>query len=695
MIERIVLRGLRGEGGSSSQRWGHPGVLALSTLERILVDRPVALDGLHSPCGKSVNTDVTECVAGMVVGCAASKHLVEGAPVGAHWLLSLQLLNGALRCLRLLWASSSCADHEHCGTIPLEKLLPLLSAQLCGTQPLLQTAASALLQHLVANGATEVLPSALSALTDAILNVGAASRTRKRVALQQISPLIARWLDAPCIAHSLLKGVHRMEALAFLLLAEPCPKLRGEAAGIMCLLSPVSKAIQPGAVLDSQPVSVADALKTALPAIVERALSDPLQLDLWCGFGASAAAKSAVNGLRSAAAHGDLRACVEALGSSDGEAELWLCCLHGCAHAVARAGGSCELTIRAAWPMLIARCPRVSPSSAVPASWAPYASLASACAIVVFSNDSGDSWRADVERLLRDSVRLLVCDNEAHRIAAAAVLGQLRGAAAVQLVLSELAPALHQAAGESDWARHATKNGTSRVHIAMRQLAHVLSLLSAQDDWPVILVTCGAPLAALARWLHGALEYLGLPWNRNVWSLQRTRKYTFDVLSRTTPQLLSALAAHANAAQTVGGPLAAVGLRPSAVLLRVADLLEALSSESASQAIDAERTRLMHGQRASATDLGRIEAIIGEELAYQEQAVQVSALEAIAALATPEAVGGLQARNELPLTCVEALVLSSSEAVSGAARRALCALWAACSDPLPSMVQKCYSSAQN
>ena len=73
---------------------------------------------------------------------------------------------------------------------------------------------------------------------------------------------------------------------------------------------------------------------------------------------------------------------------------------------------------------------------------------------------------------------------------------------------------------DSDYARLATKNPASKVHTHMRQLAHVLALLSEQDEWPTLLTTCGAPLGALSHWFHGALEYLTTSWNlhgRQAW----------------------------------------------------------------------------------------------------------------------------------------------------------------------------------
>lgn len=74
-------------------------------------------------------------------------------------------------------------------------------------------------------------------------------------------------------------------------------------------------------------------------------------------------------------------------------------------------------------------------------------------------DDAGDARRSDVERLLRDGERLLVCDGadaarEAYRMAASAVLGQLRGGPAVQLVLSMLASTLNSTSGERPTGRH-------------------------------------------------------------------------------------------------------------------------------------------------------------------------------------------------------------------------------------------------
>jgi hypothetical protein len=535
-IERTVLRGLRGEGGnSSSRKWGHPGVLALASLKRILESRPGGLG--EDTWAVNVRSEVLGVVATMIRGCASSKHLVEGAPVGAHWLLSLQMLAGALRCLRLLWPDT---EHE-APPMSLDELLPLLAAQICGTQRSLQTAASAMLATLVAAGDHGSLLATLDALTDAILALPAAARARRRDALQQVSPLLRTWLhsgEAGAAQAELGATLHRMQALALVHLAEPDGRLRGEAVQLLLLLSPAAAAAEAAAAAAAAAeastrgssavhgggsgLSVAACMIRALPSVVAHATSDPLQMDLWGGSGGSAAAARAARRLRVAASRGCLRSFAEAAGASEGESELWLCCLDGFTHELAAAGAGCAAALRAAWPMLLARCPRIPNNSAMSPTWVACASLAAGSASVVLRgfDDEGEARRADVERLLREAVRLLLSECEAHRAAGSAVLGQIRGGAAVQLVLSELAPALHQAAGESDWARHATKNAASRCHAHMRLLAHVLSLLSTQPDWADLLMTCGAPLPALAHWYHGAIEYLSLTWNMHAWSLQ-------------------------------------------------------------------------------------------------------------------------------------------------------------------------------
>ena len=47
-VERIVLRGLKGEGGGGGlHRWGHGAVLALAALRRLLAEDPAALGQHH------------------------------------------------------------------------------------------------------------------------------------------------------------------------------------------------------------------------------------------------------------------------------------------------------------------------------------------------------------------------------------------------------------------------------------------------------------------------------------------------------------------------------------------------------------------------------------------------------------------------------------------------------------------------
>ena len=160
-----------------------------------------------------MRSEATAVVVRMVVGSAASKHLAEDAAVGAHWLLSLQLLMGALKCLRLLWPTSTSSLSSE-PPLALDELLPLLANQLCGTQRPLQCAAAELLSHVVASGAADVLPLALSALTTALLELNPNARVRRREALQQVSPLICRWLEEPRVARSLAPCVHRMQVRA-------------------------------------------------------------------------------------------------------------------------------------------------------------------------------------------------------------------------------------------------------------------------------------------------------------------------------------------------------------------------------------------------------------------------------------------------------------------------------------------------
>ena len=60
------------------------------------------------------------------------------------------------------------------------------------------------------------LPASIAAAW--IGSITPAARMRRREALQQVAPLIARWLEAPRVARSLAPCVHDMQALALLLL---------------------------------------------------------------------------------------------------------------------------------------------------------------------------------------------------------------------------------------------------------------------------------------------------------------------------------------------------------------------------------------------------------------------------------------------------------------------------------------------
>ena len=75
--------------------------------------------------------------------------------------------------------------------------------------------------------------------------------------------------------------------------------------------------------------------------------------------------------------------------------------------------------------------------------------------------------------------------------------------------------------------------------------------------------------------------------------------------------------------------------------------------------------------------------------------MQVAALRALAALATPEACSGLNSApgGDLPLECAEALLLSPSHAVAQAARDAIRELWGACYSPIPECLERCYAAS--
>ena len=76
------------------------------------------------------------------------------------------------------------------------------------------------------------------------------------------------------------------------------------------------------------------------------------------------------------------------------------------------------------------------------------------------------------------------------------------------------------------------------------------------------------------------------------------------------------------------------------MLARVARLIEEGASDDAALALDAEKARLL--QRATPEKLSELGPVVEEELRAQAEAVQVAALNALAALATPEAVAAVR-----------------------------------------------------
>ena len=121
---------------------------------------------------------------------------------------------------------------------------------------------------------------------------------------------------------------------------------------------------------------------------------DPLQVGLWAGAARAAAEGPAGSRLRQAAAQRCLRSFAEALGTSEGEQQLWLCCVQGMANSLSSAGPETAAALCAAWPMLLARltmcCPRVALSNALPPTWPTIASLLCAAAGVVLARDEGE-----------------------------------------------------------------------------------------------------------------------------------------------------------------------------------------------------------------------------------------------------------------------------------------------------------------
>jgi hypothetical protein len=187
--------------------------------------------------------------------------------------------------------------------------------------------------------------------------------------------------------------------------------------------------------------------------------------------------------------------------------------------------------VTAAWAALQPRCGRALATAPLPARWAACANLAVGLAGRVLSTEGhGPSHgaREQAQRLVLGAAQQLLGDSELHAAAASAALGQLRGAAALQLLLSALAPALQSASlggkgGNSDGEFRAdvAKNAGSRFHAHMRQLSHVLALASEMPEWERHLAACAEQLRPLAQWTHSALEYLSLPCNLTAWSLQR------------------------------------------------------------------------------------------------------------------------------------------------------------------------------
>ena len=709
-VERIVRPGLQGS------NWEHSGVLALACLRKIVEDRRERRTVEDRGCLDSrVRDEVVQVLLRMVKNCSSSPYLLDGSTTH-HWLLTLQLLCGAMRCLCLLWPPPVQEASQQELPLPLSEILPIAATQLCSMHRPLQDAAAELLEVVVSSTPDVALPLTLDSLLGATTKLLTAGYSRRYAALAQVVSLLSKLLSAPSsFSDKLSASVNQLQAFAFHLFTEPHAKLRGEAADLLLLLSrtmqpsttpftergsgrvsslvscearsglpdPSGQTIAPGSPLTA--ASVGEMLAHALPSIMQRALSeDPLQIELWGGAARTIAAQQASCRLRHAAERRCLRTFAEAAGATEGELQIWLCCVQGMAHTLLRAGGGSSSVLCASWRWLVQRCPRPATSNSIPQEWPPAASLACAAASAVLQEVNGESRREEAERLVREGVRLLLSDSEQHQLAGSAALGQLRGGSALQLVLSELGLPMRQAqllgARDADYARHATKNPTSRCHMTTRQLCHVLSLLSCHAGWADQVASCGAPLSALSHFTHSVIDYLEKPWNLHAWSLQRTRLYVFTLMSHCTPSLLGVLASNVSGEQRAG-------LRPAALLSRCTRLLHASVGEGAVQAFDNERARLMQclGAEASASSL------IEGELRAQAEATQAAALNAIGGLATPEAVNAMEDRQS-PLLCTEALLHSHSPTVRTAARKALSSLWAAAIEPLPSCLERCYTS---
>ena len=560
-MRRVVLPALHGREGKLRQ----PTIVSLNTLRLLLHQQPrAALGAADSPA------EVLGAVLGVVRQSAAS--FKEDAPKSAMWLHTLQLLRTSLLCLAEWPADAATAA---AAPLPAAELLPLLAPHLCARQRPTQLAAAALISRLAAPrdaAGAAALPLALHALADAVAALLDAAPEGRRAALrhatQLLAPIVAalpaaldREEDAaaapaaapygapfvsgasaapasqasPPLLAGLREAACRLQAAALLQLTDGQSQVRGEAVQLLELLGaelPAAEGGRRGAPprrLVPEP-SVAEVLRGALVRATARAVRDPLALELWGGAMEGAESVRGAARLRRAASSGALRAHAEAVaGSSEGEATLWLCCLQGLAAAV---GAAAPLpVVTAAWAALQPRCGRTPAAAPLPARWAACANLAVGLAGRVLSTEGhGPSHgaREQAQRLVLGAAQQLLGDSEPHAAAASAALGQLRGAAALQLLLSALAPALQSASlggkgGNSDGEFRAdvAKNAGSRFHAHMRQLSHVLALASEMPEWDRHLAACAEQLRPLAQWTHSALEYLSLPCNLTAWSLQR------------------------------------------------------------------------------------------------------------------------------------------------------------------------------
>ena len=579
-------------------------------------------------------------------------------------------------------------------------LLRILAEKICGTQRLaaggggggglselkwagrveVQCAASELLATIVVAEGADVLPRALSALTDALERIPQHRPVRRREALQQITPLIGPWLEAPRQLRSLAPSLHRMLAFALVLLADPCPRLRGEAARLILLLAPIAHAAADPQAPDAaayhhphhhhphhthpQPShthrripaltrprpprprpprggaaegdSVAAVLVRALPSLAEAALADP------CRWRSGSARRRRARPRGCARRRRRLPARLRrGVRQGGGRGRALAVLPHACVHelvraASARSDSSCAHVLREAWPMLTgpfnSGALKVNPSAPLPPSWAAMASFACIAAALLLTEDTPDAaHRKSLTRVLVSAKGILLSDDESHRLAGVAVLGQLRGAACLHLVLSELATTIN-ACREGATQLGRVTNQSSKVHVQMRQLSHVLCLLARQEEWTGLLTASGGPLGTLGNWLHSAVEYLCKDFNVHAYShhLARSRRYVFELLACTTPALLTELRGRMD-------EMTCEGLRPGNVLGRVASLLEATRTDEARSALEAEKARTLvrYTQREAEHQQAALKEAVGRELDAQAEAVRVSALRALGALASP------------------------------------------------------------